>query len=126
MKYKSIYVAASSQHVGKTTTTLGLVSAFQKQGLKVGYSKPVGQNHIDVNGDKVEWQLSTTSGRINATTLISDSLNIYNNMMASGEWSKIDPKEAKIVTLWTQYTSNKNNNQDPRPSGKIQLTIALW
>jgi len=54
MKYKSIYVAATSQHVGKTTTTLGLVSAFQKQGIKVGYSKPVGQNHIDVNGAKVD------------------------------------------------------------------------
>ncbi len=51
MKYKNIYVAATSQHVGKTTTTLGLASTFNKLGLKVGYCKPVGQKHITI-GDK--------------------------------------------------------------------------
>ncbi len=54
MKFKSIYVAATSQHVGKTTSTLGLVSAFNKAGIKVAYSKPVGQNHVDVKGEKVD------------------------------------------------------------------------
>ncbi len=49
MKYKNIYVAASSQHVGKTTSTLGLVSGFMKKGLKVGYCKPVGQKFLDIN-----------------------------------------------------------------------------
>lgn len=49
MKYRNIYVAASSQHVGKTTSTLGLVSGFMKKGLKVGYSKPVGQKFLDIN-----------------------------------------------------------------------------
>lgn len=49
MKYKNIYVAASSQHVGKTTSTLGLVSGFMKMGLKVGYCKPVGQKFLDIN-----------------------------------------------------------------------------
>ena len=49
MKYKNIYVAASSQHVGKTTSTLGLVSGLMKKGLKVGYCKPVGQKFLDIN-----------------------------------------------------------------------------
>lgn len=49
MKYKNIYVAASSQHVGKTTSTLGLVSGFMNKGLKVGYCKPVGQKFLDIN-----------------------------------------------------------------------------
>ena len=49
MKYKNIYVAASSQHVGKTTSTLGLVSGFMNKGLKVGYCKPVGQQFLDFN-----------------------------------------------------------------------------
>jgi len=48
-KYKNIYVAASRQHVGKTTSTLGLVSGFMKRGLNVGYSKPVGQKFVDIN-----------------------------------------------------------------------------
>lgn len=40
------YVAATSQHVGKTTSTLGLIKAFQGQGFKVGYCKPVGQKAL--------------------------------------------------------------------------------
>lgn len=54
MAYKNIYVAATSQHVGKTTSTLGLVSSYHKAGLNVGYCKPVGQKHIAVNGMKVD------------------------------------------------------------------------
>jgi len=51
---KNIYIAASSQHVGKTTSTLGLVSALHGRGANVGYCKPVGQKHVDVMGDKVD------------------------------------------------------------------------
>jgi len=51
---KNIYIAASGQHVGKTTCTLGLVSALHGKGVNVGYCKPVGQKHVDVMGDKVD------------------------------------------------------------------------
>lgn len=54
MKYKNIYVAATSQHVGKTTSTLGIVSAFMKKGLKVGYCKPVGQKFLDIQNLRVD------------------------------------------------------------------------
>lgn len=47
-KFKNIYVAATSQHVGKTTSTLGLVSCFMRQGYDVGYCKPVGQQSLNV------------------------------------------------------------------------------
>ena len=48
MKYKNIYVAASNQHVGKTTSTLGLVSCMMQRGVNVGYCKPVGQKFLDL------------------------------------------------------------------------------
>ena len=54
MAYKSIYVAATSQHVGKTTSTLGLVAAFMKKGVKVGYCKPVGQKSLYLNNMEVD------------------------------------------------------------------------
>ncbi|MEM6261947.1 MAG: AAA family ATPase [Bacteroidota bacterium] len=50
----SIYVAATSQHVGKTTSTLGLIHTLRKQGLNVGYSKPVGQQHVTHDGKQVD------------------------------------------------------------------------
>ncbi|NJL76466.1 MAG: AAA family ATPase [Saprospiraceae bacterium] len=54
MPVKSIYVAATRQHVGKTTSTLGLVTAFKNKGIKVGYCKPVGQQSINFNDLQVD------------------------------------------------------------------------
>lgn len=53
-KYRNIYVAATSQHVGKTTSTLGLASAYMKRGLNVGYCKPVGQKFLDLPNMRVD------------------------------------------------------------------------
>ena len=47
---KHIYVAATSQHVGKTTTTLGLVANLKSRGFNTGYCKPVGQKSIAWDG----------------------------------------------------------------------------
>lgn len=49
-----IYVAATSQHVGKTTSTLGLVEALKEKSLSVGYCKPVGQQFVDLGDLKVD------------------------------------------------------------------------
>lgn len=54
MKYQNIYVAATSQHVGKTTSTLGLVAAFKERGIQVGYCKPVGQKYLHVDNKVVD------------------------------------------------------------------------
>jgi BioD-like phosphotransacetylase family protein len=54
MLNKKIYVAATSQHVGKTTSTLGLIHALRERQLKVGYCKPVGQQFVDVNGSRAD------------------------------------------------------------------------
>ena len=51
---KHIYIAATSQHVGKTTTTLGLVGGLLKLGKNVGYCKPVGQQFLDINNLRVD------------------------------------------------------------------------
>lgn len=51
---KSLYVAATGQHVGKTTSTLGLVKTLQDLGFNVGYSKPVGQKYLNVQGIKAD------------------------------------------------------------------------
>ena len=51
---KSVYVAATSQHVGKTTSTLGLVAALRQTGVRVGYCKPVGQEFLDLGNLRVD------------------------------------------------------------------------
>ena len=52
-----IYVAATRQHVGKTTTSLAIMSGLQKRFDKVGFIKPVGQVCLtvqDENGNNIE------------------------------------------------------------------------
>ncbi len=59
---RRLYIAASNQHVGKTTCTLGLVEAFRQQDHKVAYCKPVGQgavNFKDLQVDKDALLFST-------------------------------------------------------------------
>jgi dethiobiotin synthetase len=51
---KRLYVAAASQHVGKTTTTLGLLATLRSHGLDVGYCKPLGQQYVDYCGSRVD------------------------------------------------------------------------
>lgn len=54
MKANSFYVAATNQHVGKTTSTLGLVSALKQRGVNIGYCKPVGQRYLDLENIRVD------------------------------------------------------------------------
>ncbi len=51
---KGIYVAATNQHVGKTTSTLGLVSVLKNQGHNIAYCKPVGQQFVDLKDLRVD------------------------------------------------------------------------
>ena len=62
---KHIYIAATSQHVGKTTTTLGLVAGLMKLGKNVGYCKPVGQQFLDINNLRVDKDTLLFSDLIN-------------------------------------------------------------
>lgn len=51
----SIYVAATGQHIGKTTTTLGLMAALKDYGFqRVGYCKPVGQKVTSLTSLQVD------------------------------------------------------------------------
>lgn len=50
-----LYVAATRQHVGKTSTSMALLSGLQRRFNKVGFMKPVGQQSLEVqeNGKTV-------------------------------------------------------------------------
>lgn len=45
MARKAIFVAATGQNVGKTTICLGMIAALKKKFPKLGFMKPVGQQH---------------------------------------------------------------------------------
>ena len=53
-----LFIAATGQHSGKTTVSLGLIRAFAKRGLKIGYMKPVGQRTVEMDGVVVDEDVS--------------------------------------------------------------------
>jgi len=51
---KKLYVAATRQDEGKTTISLGLLSAFNECCPPVGFIKPVGQRYVEFEGVRVD------------------------------------------------------------------------
>ena len=49
-----IFIAATEQDTGKTTTSLGLYSALGKKFPQIGYIKPVGQHFTEVDGRRID------------------------------------------------------------------------
>jgi BioD-like phosphotransacetylase family protein len=51
---RRIFIAATRQNDGKTTTCLGLYAALEALYSKVGFIKPVGQRFIEVEGHQID------------------------------------------------------------------------
>lgn len=51
---KRIFVAATRQNQGKTTTSLGLFGGMKKFSPHVGYIKPIGQRFVQIEGQKID------------------------------------------------------------------------
>ena len=49
-----VFIAATRQNDGKTTTSLGLLSAMQKRYPRIGYIKPVGQRFVEIEEQKID------------------------------------------------------------------------
>ena len=49
-----VFIAATRQNDGKTTTSLGLIAALQRIYPRIGYIKPVGQRFVEVAEHKID------------------------------------------------------------------------
>jgi phosphate acetyltransferase len=50
-KKNALFIAATGQNVGKTTLCLGILANLKKRFDSVGFIKPVGQQHVKIEGD---------------------------------------------------------------------------
>lgn len=82
MKPRSIFVAATRQHVGKTSVSLALVGAMQQlfQG-RVGYCKPVGQESIVIRDEANNRRIAVDKD----VPLFKEALGCV------GEWAEMSP-----------------------------------
>jgi len=54
MHARRVFLAATGQNRGKTTTSLGLMAAIRDRDLRVGFLKPVGQHYLVVDGTRAD------------------------------------------------------------------------
>jgi len=51
---KNLFVAATAQSDGKTTTSIGLFNVFREKKFNVGFIKPIGQRYISVDNEQID------------------------------------------------------------------------
>jgi len=54
MTARRVFLAATGQNRGKTTTSLGLLAAIRERNLRLGFLKPVGQRYLVVDGTRAD------------------------------------------------------------------------
>ena len=65
---RQIFLAATGQNRGKTTTSLGLFAAFADRGLNTAFMKPVGQRWIMIDGVPADEDAALALGLVDAAT----------------------------------------------------------
>lgn len=54
---RSIFIAATGQNVGKTTLCLGILAALYEKFDRIGFIKPIGQQHVEITDCPVPLQV---------------------------------------------------------------------
>jgi len=57
-----VYIGATRQNDGKTVVALGLLAALGKRAGSIGYIKPVGQQFLNINGEKIDKDVVLMAG----------------------------------------------------------------
>jgi BioD-like phosphotransacetylase family protein len=69
---KRVFLAATGQNRGKTTTSLGLLAAIRERGLRLGFVKPVGQRYLVVDGTRADEDAVLMSEVFDLPDLLND------------------------------------------------------
>lgn len=51
---RRVFLAATGQNRGKTTSSLGIAADIVRRGLRLGFLKPIGQRYLVVNGSRAD------------------------------------------------------------------------
>jgi len=89
---KRIYVAATEQHAGKTTVSVGIYRAACKLGYRTCFIKPVGQRYVMADGEQID----------------EDAVLFKSALRAEGRLKALSP-----VTIPRGFTRQYIFNRDP-------------
>jgi hypothetical protein len=96
-----VFIAATRQNDGKTTTSLGLIGALQKYFPRIGYIKPVGQRFVEIESEKID-----------EDTVLMDA--VYRMDIPLVDMSPI-AVEPDFTRKYLQAANNQKNPKSVRP-----------
>ena len=73
---RPLYIVGTERNVGKTTLCIGLISALRDRGLRVAYTKPLGQRVSSVDGRPVHDDALVVSQVLNMTAAESVAMAV--------------------------------------------------
>jgi len=73
---RPLYVVGTERNVGKTTLCIGLIHALRERGLRVGYTKPLGQRITTVEGRQIHDDALVVSQVMGMTAAESTSMAV--------------------------------------------------
>ena len=108
---KKIYVAATRQNDGKTTTALGLVNTIREIYPQIGYMKPVGQQVKLIGEHKIDKDVTLMDevyhigGQLHDMSPIAIPRGFTEDYILHGE---VETLSEKILVAYTQSSQNKD------------------
>jgi hypothetical protein len=91
---RPLFISATKQDTGKTSTTIGLLEALRSLGRDVGYMKPVGQHYVDYRGHHVDEDV----------VVLREAFGLDD-----------DPKDMNPVAIRRGFTADYIFHRDPEP-----------
>jgi len=73
---RPLYVVGTKRDVGKTTLCIGLINALRERGMRVGYTKPLGQRISNVDGQAIHDDAMVVSESMGMTAPESMSMAV--------------------------------------------------
>lgn len=107
---KSLFVGSVSPYAGKNLTCIGIAKKYQKQGLKVGYFKPIGIYPAMAEGlltDEDAIFYKKVLGLSEPLDLLSPVV-MTTELISKGFEGKVDKLEAKILDSFKKVAKGKD------------------
>lgn len=120
----AIFVAATRQHVGKTSSCLGIVNGMRARLKDCGFIKPVGQRHVpvfeDADGGLDEKAASAAAANAAAAALqgktgLASEYGEYSGFGRGGQSGGGELRVDKDVKLFREYFGLSSRYADMSP-----------
>lgn len=103
MQVQTLFITATGTNIGKTYTTIKLIEAFAKKGLKVGVYKPIETGVEDISLDASILLETCQKVNENFKGLTTDDITAYTFPLPAAPFCADTKQEIKLEKIFEKY-----------------------